>query len=249
MTTIPLLKKTTSGLLFCALLSLSVFAAPEAGRFLRSKDVDVTTLIPPAPADNSLNTAADIEVVYQVQRRRTPEQVTIALYFADDSIFQFDAVLGSWFKAETLPLTTAFFAQIDEDRGAITSKGKKLWSRPRPPLLDSRIHACVFLPKSGSYPSGHSTRAFVFAGLLSEVFPEKREALRERAQLVAWSRVIGGVHYPSDIVAGRMLADRLVEEFLKVPAVRDELEKVKTELLAQQKKNSLAEPAAPVPGH
>lgn len=213
-----------------ALLTLRLPAAPEAGRYLRAADFDVAALIPPAPADDSLATAADLAVVYEIQQRRTPEQIAVAAYFARDTVFQFDAVIGPWFKAANLPLTDEFFAQVQADRNAITEQGKKIWSRPRPPLLDARLHACIELPKSGAYPSGHSTMAFVRAGLLAELFPEKREALRERAQLVAWSRIVGGVHYPTDIVAGRMLGDRLAQEFLKVPEVRAALERVRAEL-------------------
>jgi membrane-associated phospholipid phosphatase len=210
-------------------LPLAVVAAPEAGRYLKAADIDVASLIPPAPTDDSLATAADLLTVYEVQQRRTPEQVALANYFAEDTVFQYDAVIGKWFTAANLPITAEFFAQIDADRVAITRQGKRVWQRPRPPLLDPRIHACVSLPKSGAYPSGHSTIAFVWAGLLAEAFPEKREELRARAQLVAWSRVIGGVHYPTDITAGRQLGDRLAAEYLKVPAVREALEQIKAE--------------------
>lgn len=230
-----------------ALLVLSwatVFAAyPDPGKYLKTDDFDATKVIPPAPADNSLATLADIETVYQVQQRRTPEQVALAAYFAEDSVFQYDAILGLWFTAGNMPRTAEFFAQIDSDRYAISSKGKQVWNRPRPPLLDRRIKACIPLPKSGAYPSGHSTQAFLWAGLLAEVFPEHRAALRERAEVVAWSRIIGGVHYPTDIVAGRILGDRLTEAFLKNPEVRAVLLEIKAEAAAQQSKaRALATP-------
>jgi acid phosphatase (class A) len=210
-------------------LALRAVAAPEPGRYLRAADIDVAALIPPAPADNSLTTAADLVTVLEVQKRRTPEDIALAACFVHDSVFQYDAVLGSWFAPSALPSSGEFFAQIAADRYAISSKGKQVWRRPRPPLLDPRVHACIELPESGAYPSGHATMAFVWAGLLAEVFPEKREALRARAELVAWSRIIGGVHYPSDIAAGRMLGDRLVQDFLKVPVVREALARIKAE--------------------
>lgn len=217
----------------CALLialPVSIFATPAAGLYLKAEDFDVAALIPPAPEDSSLVTASDLVTVLEVQKRRTPEQVALAAYFANDSVFQYDAVIGSWFTAVNLPRTAEFFEQIEADRYAISTKGKKVWQRPRPPLLDPRIHACIDLPKSGAYPSGHSTMAFVWAGLLAEIFPDKREALRERAMVVAWSRIIGGVHYPTDITAGRMLGDCLVQEFLKVPGLREALQAVKGEI-------------------
>jgi len=217
-------------LLLAGLFAVQTAAAyPAAGKYLRAEDIDVTAMIPPAPADNSLTTAADVTTVLEVQKRRTPEQVALANYFAHDSVFQYAAVIGPWFTAENLPEAAKFFAQIASDRYAISSKGKAVWNRPRPPLLDTRVHACIPLPKSGAYPSGHATMAFVWAGLLGEVFPDQREALREQAQLVAWSRIIGGVHYPTDITAGRMLGDKLAQAFLQVPEVREALQRVKSE--------------------
>ncbi|MEJ1974046.1 MAG: phosphatase PAP2 family protein [Lacunisphaera sp.] len=217
-------------LLLAGLLFATLNAAPEAGRYLRTQDFDATKVIPVAPAADSLATLADLETVYQVQLRRTPEQVTLANYFAADTVFQYDAVIGPWFTAANLPRTAEIFLQIAADRSAISSAGKAVWNRPRPPLLDPRIHACAPLPKSGSYPSGHSTQAFLWAGLLAEVFPERRAALRERAELVAWSRVVAGVHYPTDIAAGRVLGDRLVREFLQVPALHAALEEIRAEV-------------------
>lgn len=216
-------------LCLCLLPALLAVAAPEAGRYLRATEIDVTALIPPAPADDSLTTAADLVTVLEVQKRRTPEETALAAYFATDSAFQYDAVIGPWFNAVNLPFAAEFFAQVYADRFAISSQGKQVWRRPRPPLLDARVHPCINLPATGAYPSGHATMAFVWAGLLAEVFPDKRAALRERAELVAWSRIIGGVHYPSDITAGRMLGDRLATEFLKVPAVREALARIKAE--------------------
>ena len=219
---------------------MPLWGTPDAGRYLREQDFDVAKMIPVAPTNDSLQTKVDLEVVRQVQERRRPEQVALARYFAHDTVFQYGDIIGPWITADKLPVTAAFFDQIHEDRYAISSQGKRVWNRPRPPLLDSNIHVCVPLPKSGSYPSGHSTQAFVWAGLLAEIFPEHRAELRDRAALVAWSRIIGGVHYPSDIVSGRMLGDQLVKEFLKVPdlqkdltAVREEVAQFETEALAE----------------
>ncbi len=223
-------------------------AAPAAGKYLRSEAFDVSSLIPPAPADNSLTTAADVTTLLEVQKRRTPEAIAFAAFIADHySAFQFDTVIGEWFTPENLPVSAAIFAQIAEDRYAISSKGKKIWQRPRPPLLDPRIHACIHLPHSDSYPSGHATMAYVWADLLAEMFPEKRDALRERAELIAWTRVIGGVHYPSDITAGRMLGDRLAQEFLKIPALQAALQDIRQEAARAAAVSSGAKPA-PSPG-
>jgi undecaprenyl-diphosphatase len=56
-----------------------------------------------------------------------------------------------------------------------------------------------------SLPSGHSAGAFLFAALWAAAFPEFALMLYVWASGVAISRVVVGVHYPLDIVAGAIL--------------------------------------------
>ena len=50
----------------------------------------------------------------------------------------------------------------------------------------------------------------MFAEVLGEVFPERRDALEAHARRLSWARVVAGVHYPTDLEAGRRLAQSLV---------------------------------------
>ncbi|MCP4597369.1 phosphatase PAP2 family protein [Neptuniibacter sp.] len=56
-----------------------------------------------------------------------------------------------------------------------------------------------------SFPSGHSAAAFVFATLIAHFYPGFTEFAYSLAVLVGVSRVLLGVHYPTDIVAGAAL--------------------------------------------
>lgn len=56
-----------------------------------------------------------------------------------------------------------------------------------------------------SFPSGHSAAAFVFATLIAHFYPGATEFAYVVAALIGASRVLLGVHYPSDIVAGAAL--------------------------------------------
>ena len=60
-----------------------------------------------------------------------------------------------------------------------------------------------------SYPSGHACQAYYIALGLSLVFPSVREYLLEVANMVAQSRIDRGVHFLSDIEAGKLLAYKL----------------------------------------
>lgn len=56
-----------------------------------------------------------------------------------------------------------------------------------------------------SFPSGHTLHAVAFTTQASAHFPELAWALVPFAALVAASRVVLGLHYPSDVLAGAVL--------------------------------------------
>ena len=204
-------------------------AAPETWHFLHAGELEAKKILPPPPAPGSLAAQADLETVLHVQAARTPEQVAWAKFVEHDDLFKNARVLGDWFTAENLPFLAAFFHQVDDDGDLIFSDVKTLYFRPRPPFADSRVHPCVELKTTGSYPSGHSSQAWMWAGLLAEIFPEKRTEILDRARDVAWGRVIGGVHYPTDTIGGKLLGDAIVAELLKLPAVQEAIRKCRAE--------------------
>lgn len=81
---------------------------------------------------------------------------------------------------------------------------KPLGNRRRP---DRKVYAVplarqVAMPRSTSWPSGHSASAFAFATGVGAAWPAAGIPLSAVASLVAYSRVHTGVHYPSDTIAG-----------------------------------------------
>ena len=184
--------------------------------------------MPPAPG--SVAAQAELDIVLQVQAWRTPEQVAWAQRVEKDSVYNQPEIVGAWFTPENLPRTAAFFKDIGDDLRAFDAAAKKPFLRPRPSAVDPAVRPCVTVPASTSYPSGSGMQAQVWAELLAELFPEKRDALLDRAQRAGWGRVIGGVHFPSDIVAGRLIARAYFEECRKHAAFRDALEACRREV-------------------
>ncbi len=84
---------------------------------------------------------------------------------------------------------------------AVANGPAKLLVRRRRPSWRS-WPTLIRMPRSTSFPSGHSAAAFAFAtGACSEL-PVLAPVLVPLAGTVAYSRVHTGVHYPSDVVAG-----------------------------------------------
>ena len=84
--------------------------------------------------------------------------------------------------------------------------GKLLTRRPRP-LIDEvpMGRRLARIPRSSSFPSGHSASAFAFATGAALEAPYLGVPLAPLAAAVAYSRVYTGVHYPGDVIAGALL--------------------------------------------
>jgi len=72
--------------------------------------------------------------------------------------------------------------------------------RRRPP--HSPVAPLIAMPRSTSFPSGHSAAAFAFAAGASAQLPPLAAVLMPLAGAVAYSRVHVGVHFPSDVLIG-----------------------------------------------
>ena len=84
---------------------------------------------------------------------------------------------------------------------AVANGPAKLLVRRRRPSSRTRP-ALIRVPRSTSFPSGHTAAAFAFATGASAELPVLAPALVPLAGAVAYSRVHTGVHYPSDVAAG-----------------------------------------------
>jgi undecaprenyl-diphosphatase len=87
---------------------------------------------------------------------------------------------------------------------------KNTCRRRRPAELLPDFHSFVMASDRFSFPSGHTSGAFMFAALCTHEFGSIAALiLYPWAMLVGASRVVLGVHFPSDIVAGAMLGSSL----------------------------------------
>lgn len=88
---------------------------------------------------------------------------------------------------------------------------KRVFVRERPFIT----HAAIALKGAPldrySFPSGHTLHAVSFAWQLTAHFPELGWVVVPLAGLIAASRVVLGLHYPSDVLAGAAIGAALAE--------------------------------------
>ncbi|HEX5713388.1 MAG TPA: phosphatase PAP2 family protein [Solirubrobacterales bacterium] len=84
---------------------------------------------------------------------------------------------------------------------------KPLTTRRRPERqeLEELASRHVPMPRSSSFPSGHTASAFAFATGAGAAEPALSAPLRALATLVGYSRVHTGVHYPADALVGAFI--------------------------------------------
>lgn len=82
---------------------------------------------------------------------------------------------------------------------------KNVIKRDRPAASIQSYQAWIQPSDQFSFPSGHTAAAFVFASLVTFYYPLFALPLYLWAGMIGASRVLLGVHYPSDIAAGAVL--------------------------------------------
>jgi len=82
---------------------------------------------------------------------------------------------------------------------------KKFFKRNRPPQAIPNFKSVIIPSDQFSFPSGHTSAAFMMTVMLAAIFPQLYWALIPWAVMVGMSRVILGVHFPTDILAGASL--------------------------------------------
>jgi len=149
------------------------------------------------------------------------------------TVFNFAEIVGPFFTTNNLPETTAFFKKIQHDAEIVTDLGKDYFKRPRPYTTDPKL-VNGKLEKSFGYPNGHSTESMVLALVLADLLPDKHDAIIAHARTMGWHRVQIARHYPTDIYAGRVLAQAIAKQFMKSDKFEKQFAEVKKEIMAAQ---------------
>lgn len=150
----------------------------------------------------------DVRLMRRVQRWRAPRWVRIASVWATR--------LGDgwlWYSMAPLilliggdqryrALATASFAAL---AGIVLFKCvKHACRRQRPCEQEPHCWANILPPDQFSFPSGHTITAFAIAVSLGHLYPQAEPCLFLMAACIGSSRVLLGMHFLSDVIAGAM---------------------------------------------
>ena len=222
-----LARALSAGLLWCW-LAVPLFAG-EA--YLGTNCPDGIALLAPPPAPGSGEYAADLASARAVFAARTPAEEARAKKDASLSPFNFAPAIGDFFQKGRFPKLDGFFQSLRIKIAATIDTPKDYWKRARPCEVDSAL--LLGRPETSfSYPSGHSTQGTVQALLLAELFPEQREAILAVGRDIGWDRVLLGKHFPTDVQAGRVLAQAIVRELKTSAAFQHDFAEVQAEVRA-----------------
>jgi acid phosphatase (class A) len=223
------MRKTLFGSVLFLLVIVGPLWAAEA-TFIAPDRFDLTKLLAPAPAPDSAEQKRDLAAVLAAQTTRTKAQGERALADATGGTFVFADVLGPNFNAERAPAVAVLFAKVRGDAAVAFSAGKDAWNRPRPFVVSPEVDPLGERPGGSSYPSGSSTAGYLTAIILADMLPERAAAIYARGRELGDERVILGVHFPSDIEAGRFAATALAAALMQDAAFIKEFAAAQAEL-------------------
>ena len=197
----------------------------DSRQFLPAGSVDAHAIIKPPAAVDTAAFREQMAVVLWMQLTRPPAQVEFVQRSLN--VERFGPLLGrELMSVDGIELTKTIDTAIGEVRAEYDAI-KHEYGLPRPFQVSDAIEPVTEPRPVASYPSGHATRAIVYARLLAEVFPEKRQVLLDLAYQIGYGRVLAGVHYPMDVLAGQALGTAYSDVIVGQSAFRQAVERIR----------------------
>ncbi len=214
--------------------ALAQEAPKPKAHLLTAAELDASRILPPPPAEGSAVAASELAELHAVLAARTPAALAHAQ--SDDATKDasiFAQAMGAGFDLKALPATAKLMAEVRVEEKAAADAAKARFLRKRPWIVDDSLKSCSREDEPlSSYPSGHTTMGFSMAVVLADLAPSHAPALLARAKDYAESRIVCGMHFRSDTVAGEVLGTSVALELLRNPAFKADRDAAAAELAA-----------------
>jgi acid phosphatase (class A) len=221
---------------------MQAVSAPHTGYLSPEAVPDSMELLPPFPAPGSAALALDkdkSQKSLELSGSGTPRWEQAAMdaclefpYAAET----FSCALNTRITEKDTPHLYKLLLRTETDAGNSTKRAKEYYHRNRPFMVNEK-QSCTpkdqdGLAKNGSYPSGHTAIGWTWALILSEIAPDRADAILARGLAFGESRVVCNVHWESDVAEGRVMGVSTVAWLHGDPVFRADLEAARAELAA-----------------
>ncbi|MES2149301.1 MAG: phosphatase PAP2 family protein [Pseudomonadota bacterium] len=221
-----------------------------AGYLARNELPNSLKLLPAPPAAGSAALAADEEAYTTTRALRGTPRWALAVRDANllfpQAVEGFACTAGLPISQEATPNLNMLLRRTLADAGLSTYAAKLTYKRTRPFVAHGDASCTPAeeheLRGDGSYPSGHSAVGWAWALVLAELVPERADALLALGHEFGQSRVVCGVHWQSDVFAGREMAAAAVARLHAHPLFIAQLAAAKAEIADARQKGVQAAP-------
>lgn len=170
-------------------------------------------LVPAPPSAGSAGFALDEQVSREARALRGTPRFSQATRDAElgfpEGANQFSCAADIDVDAVKTPALYRLLERSRIDASAATKAAKNQYQRPRPFMVNGEPTCTpddeARLRRNGSYPSGHTSIGWAWALILSEIAPDRADAIQARGRNYGESRLVCNVHWQSDILEGRFM--------------------------------------------
>ncbi len=216
----------------------SMAPARLTGYLGRDAIPDYRVFLPPPPAEDGPFGQADLAVYRATRTLEGTPRWELAAKDAEAGpalLADFGCALGVDLSNAPTPRLSRLLARAVADVSPIIGGAKDHYQRKRPFVVESGP-TCVATSEefaaSGSYPSGHSAVGWMYALVLADVAPEHAAAILARGRAYGESRVVCGVHFVSDVDAGRLASSAVFAALAADPEFQADVASAREELAA-----------------
>ncbi len=171
------------------------------------KGVAVATLLRPTQA------------AFEAQAKRVEEFAVLRAERSPEIVSQMGPQMAYWsaimnLSPDRTPKTLEFCDIAMTFASFVIQRVKQILACPRPVKYSRTLQPMILTPGFSALPSGHATEAFMMARLLERLrglTAPDADVLQRQAERIATNRVVAGLHFPLDSIAGRMLGQTLAE--------------------------------------
>jgi acid phosphatase (class A) len=225
-----------------AAAAATAIAADKPGGYLASGEFDVTHVLEPAPRPGDPRYDTDRKIFRATRAMIGSDRWALATRDAVITtpalLHDFSCAVGTDLTPENAPKLTRLLVRAGTDTGAQSSHAKDVYKRARPFTIDrgqicqpqSELFDKQANRMSYDYPSGHTTRGWTYALVLTAAAPDRAQAILQRGRAYGDSRFICGAHNESAVEAGFVSASATMALVSTKPDYQADLAAARTEL-------------------